>query len=85
MTCQSQCNQNKLSRPQNGNNNKTKQTTLPVVPITPPISKRIQFLDESKSLYVNNIELYLDISLELKESNTSTYKKILQKLYKSIK
>ena len=34
---------------------------------------------------MNNVESYLDISLELKEANTSLYQKAIQKLYKTIK
>ena len=36
-------------------------------------------------LHINNRESYLDFSLELKKLNTSSYRKVLQKLYKMIK
>ena len=51
----------------------------------PTPSKRVQFQDESKQTYVNDKESYIEFSLELKESNITSYCKALRILYKTIK
>ena len=43
------------------------------------------FEKDSKNLYVNPLETYFNFSLVLFESNTASYRKALQLLYKTIK
>ena len=85
MAHQSPRHQNMNTTPQKDKRPKILQGLPPVVPESPDTSRRVQFQDQSKQLHVKDRESYIELSLELKESNPSSYRKALQKMCKTIK
>jgi len=55
------------------------------VPPTSSPTKQAVFEKDSEQLHINKFKTYFDISLNILESNTKSYCKVIQLMYKMIK